>query len=79
MTGAIKGSSREKLIKIDYILYGSDQLDDKKSCNILIFTINFTQYSQRFKTNTCYDCLSINVKRICVLFICTSQECYIFF
>ena len=39
---------------IDIILYGSDEFDDKKNCNILICTIKFIKGSQRFDENLLY-------------------------
>ena len=53
---------------IDLILYGSDKCDDKKNHNILMSTIKFIRVSQRFDEN--FSFYSINVKQICVLFMC---------
>ena len=36
---------------IDLILYGSDKFDDKKNHNILMSTIKFIKYSERFDEN----------------------------
>ena len=55
---------------IDLILYGSDKLDDKKNHNILMFIIKIIKDSQRFRNTTCYNYLTINMKRIYVLFMC---------
>ena len=51
------------------ILHGSDKFDGKTNQNILETSIKFIKESQRFD-DTCCNYLSINVKRICVLFMC---------
>ena len=54
---------------IDLISYGSDKFDGKKKRIILMFLIKFIKVFQDL-TSICYNYLSINVKRICVLFMC---------
>ena len=54
---------------IDLILYGSDKFDDKKSHNILMYTIKFVKGSERFDENLLYF-VDINVKRTRALFVC---------
>ena len=52
---------------IDLILYRSDKFD--KSNHISMLTIKFIKDYKDF-TKTCYNYFYINVKRICVLFMC---------
>ena len=52
---------------IDLILYGSEKFD--KSNHILMLTIKFIKDYKDF-TKTCYNYFHINVKLICVLFMC---------
>ena len=54
---------------IDLILYGVDKFEDKKNHNILMSTMKFIKDSQRFDKNS-ISFYSINVKRMCVLFMC---------
>ena len=50
---------------VNLILYDSDKFDGKKNHNILMFTIKLI----KDLTTTCYNDLSINLKRIWVLFM----------
>ena len=60
------------------ILHGSDKFDGKTNQNILKSSIKFIKESQRFD-DSCCNYLSINVKRICVLFTCIFWDYYVFF